>query len=197
MSRTLVALLLGVVLSTPVFAAEVGSRIEPFSLPDVHGQDRSLAELADKPNTNNLTGFKNKRADEIMDAEQVTFDQAARVKMLRELDSILMDSKQYALAWYAPYTRIAFWNKFGHPNFYLGKISDFEGVLSTWWYDPEKAEIVAKGRSDKSVKMDVPPADVTFWPDYNKQHPVQTSNAAAGSAAAPAAGDSSQKPSLK
>jgi len=153
------------------------------------------SDLADKPNTNNLTGFKNSRADQIMDLEQVTFDQAERVKMLRELDSILMDSKQYALSWYAPYTRIAYWNKFGHPKFYLGKISDFEGVLSTWWYDGDQAATVAKGRSDKSVKMDVSPVDINFWPDYNKQHPVQTP--VSGTTAQKPAGDSAGKPALK
>jgi peroxiredoxin len=35
-------------LSATVSAAEVGSRIEPFSLPDVHGRDRSLEELTAK-----------------------------------------------------------------------------------------------------------------------------------------------------
>jgi peroxiredoxin len=47
MSRIAFALLLVAVLSTPVAAAEVGGQIEPFSLPDIHGRDRSLAELSD------------------------------------------------------------------------------------------------------------------------------------------------------
>jgi peroxiredoxin len=33
-------------LSAAAWAAEVGSQIEPFSLPDIHGRDRALAELA-------------------------------------------------------------------------------------------------------------------------------------------------------
>ena len=32
-----------------VAAADIGGRIEPFTLPDIHGRDRSLDELADKP----------------------------------------------------------------------------------------------------------------------------------------------------
>jgi peroxiredoxin/mono/diheme cytochrome c family protein len=48
MLRTLFALALGTVLLTPVFAADVGSKIEPFSLPDIHGRDRALDELSDK-----------------------------------------------------------------------------------------------------------------------------------------------------
>jgi len=128
------------------------------------------SKLADVPNTNNLAGFKNQRADEIMEKEQVTFDQAARVKMLRELDSILMDSKQYALSWYAPYTRLAYWNKFGVPDFHLGKISDWRGVLSSWWYDADKAQQLAEARKDQAKTMPVGDVEVKFWPEYDKQH---------------------------
>jgi microcin C transport system substrate-binding protein len=136
------------------------------------------SKLADVPNTNNLSGFKNTRADQIMDEEQVTFDQAKRVTMLRELDSILMASKQYALSWYAPYTRIAYWNKFGHPDFYLGKIDDWRSILSTWWNDPDMAAQIAKGMKDKSVNLGEGARDVMFWPDYNKQHPTGSQNTA-------------------
>jgi peroxiredoxin/mono/diheme cytochrome c family protein len=49
MSRITYALLLGMVMLTPAFAADVGSKIESFSLPDMHGRDRSLDELSDMP----------------------------------------------------------------------------------------------------------------------------------------------------
>jgi microcin C transport system substrate-binding protein len=143
-----------------------GSLLYPNPISSYH------SKLADVPNTNNLGGFKNQRADEIMDLEQVTFDQNKRVALIQELDSILMASKQYALGWYGPYQRIVYWNKFGHPDFYLGKISDWQAILSTWWIDPEKAAMVEKGRKDKSVKMEVGQTDVMFWPEYNKQHPA-------------------------
>lgn len=152
-----------------------------------------LGDLADQTNTNNLTGFKNARADEIMRAEQVTFDVSKRIAMLRELDSILMASKQYALAWYAPYVRLAYWNKFDAPDFYLGRISDWSGLLTTWWYDPEKAAIVQKGRGDMSVTLPVGQVDVKFWDKYNAEHPP-----AITLATSPATGgDSASKPNIK
>jgi microcin C transport system substrate-binding protein len=149
------------------------------------------SKLADVTNTNNLSGFKNPRADEIINLEQVTFDQAKRTAMLQELDSILMESKQYALAWYAPYVRVVYWNKFGHPDFYIGKINDWYetgAILGTWWIDPEKAAMVEKGKQDKSVKMDVGETEVMFWPDYNKQHRA---------GAQPAAGDTAKQAKAK
>ena len=89
------------------------------------------SELADAMNTNNLTGFKNARADELIEEELITYDQGKREKILQELDSILVISHQYALGWYAPFTRVVYWNKFGQPSFYLGKTDDYRGNSST------------------------------------------------------------------
>ena len=127
------------------------------------------SELADPLNTNNLGGFKDARADELIDREQITFDQAERVKILRELDSILVASNQFALAWYAPFTRVAYWNKFGHPEFYIGKISDWRYVLSAWWVSPEKKAKLAEALKDNSINLGKGERDVMFWPEYNKK----------------------------
>ncbi len=134
------------------------------------------SDLADQKNTNNITGFKNKRADEIIDAEQITFDQAQRVAMLQELDSILVASHHWALNWHAPFNRIAYWNKFGQPEWYLGKVTDWQSVFATWWIDPEKEAEVAKARKDKAVKMEVGPTEIKFWPEYNQTHKPQAVN---------------------
>jgi hypothetical protein len=37
--------------------------------------------------------------------------------MIREIDGILMQIQPYALGWYAPFTRLLYWNKFGMPEF--------------------------------------------------------------------------------
>ena len=127
------------------------------------------SELADVPNTNNLSGFKNSRADELIEKELVTFDQAERVKIIQELDSILVASNQYALAWYGPFTRVAYWNKFGHPEFYLGKISDWRNIISSWWVSGEKAEKLSEALKDASMDLGEGERDIKFWPEYNEK----------------------------
>jgi peroxiredoxin len=47
MSRIICSLLLAAILSTCAAGADIGNQIEPFSLPDIHGRERSLAEFAD------------------------------------------------------------------------------------------------------------------------------------------------------
>lgn len=135
------------------------------------------SELADVPNTNNLSGFKNARVDELIQMELTAFDQDRRVEILREVDSILVDSKHYALAWYAPFQRVAYWNKFGQPKFFLGKISDWRYIMSGWWCSKEKSEELGKALNDPSVDLGEGERDVMFWPEYNKQNqaaPVAT-----------------------
>lgn len=126
------------------------------------------SKLADVKNTNNITGMKNKRIDEICSAEQSEFDPAKRVALLQELDGILMKEQHYALSWYAGYQRIVFWNNLSYPEFGLSKTSDWRGLLGTWWFDPDKAETVQKGMKDKSVTMPVGETDIKFWDNYKK-----------------------------
>lgn len=137
------------------------------------------SSLADKHHTNNITGFKNARVDQLIDIEKTTFDQNKRIAIMREIDSILMASNHYTLMWYAPYVRIVHWNSFGHPDFFLSKTGDWKDVAQYWWSDPEKAAMVRKGKSDKSVTMETGEIDVKFWPDYNRAHPPATAPATA------------------
>jgi microcin C transport system substrate-binding protein len=128
------------------------------------------SKIADQPNTSNLAGLKNAHADSLMELELHTFDQATRVKIIRELDSTLMASKIYALSWYTPYTRIAYWNRFGHPDFYISRMGDWESILSTWWFNPKNAATVKQGKVDTTVKMPVGNTDVRFWEEWKKRH---------------------------
>ena len=74
------------------------------------------SSLADQKNTNNITGFKNKRVDEIWRLYDKEFDGANRVELLRELDGILANEHHYIFMWDAPFQRFVFWNKFGYPQ---------------------------------------------------------------------------------
>jgi len=150
------------------------------------------SDLADQNNTNNITGIKNKRVDEISRLEQTMFDPAQRITLLQELDSILVAENHYALNWYAPFTRIAYWSKFGHPEWYLGKISDWKSIITNWWYDPALA-----ARTKAGEKMEAGASDVKFWPDYNKQHPIQAAPSSFSSQSGTVGDSGAAKPSIR
>ncbi len=132
------------------------------------------SSMADAKNTNNITGFKNARADQIIEQELVTYDYQKRVKLIRELDSILMASHAYALSWYAPFTRVIYWNYLGHPDYYLSRYGDYRDIYILWWVDPDKQQKVHEARGDASITMPVGDTKVEFWPEYDRQHSGQT-----------------------
>ncbi len=139
------------------------------------------SKMADVDNTNNTPGFKNARADEIIDEELVTFDQKKRIALIRELDSILMEAQPFALTWSAPFQRIVYWNYLDQPDFYINRIEDWRNVYTYWWYDAEKAAIVEKGKNDPSVTMEVGDVEVFYWPEFNKKNEAGTPGEATAS----------------
>jgi microcin C transport system substrate-binding protein len=133
------------------------------------------SSLADQNNTNNITGFKNKRVDELLDIYDKEFDQPKRIAIIREIDGILANAHHYVLQWEPPYNRIAYWNKFGVPDGYFTRFDDFHDVPTLWWIDPQKQNDLTRAMGDSSVKMPVGPVEVHYWDEYIKQHPVSQS----------------------
>jgi microcin C transport system substrate-binding protein len=132
------------------------------------------SSLATNLPSNNITGFKNAMADELIERERLTFDPTARVQILQQLDGILAQEYHYAFAWHAPYVRLVWWNKFGMPKFTISRINDWRDVLGSWWFDPEKDQKLREARSDKSIKIQDPlPEEDRFWQEYDKTHKPQ------------------------
>ena len=73
------------------------------------------SSLADTENNNNITGFKDKRVDELLPQYDLEFDQPKRAAIIKEIDGILAREHHYVLKWQAPFQRLAYWNKFGVP----------------------------------------------------------------------------------
>jgi microcin C transport system substrate-binding protein len=131
------------------------------------------SDTADVQNTNNISGFKDKRVDEICDKYDVEFDPKKRIELLKELDGILTGQYHYIMEWYAPAERIAYWNRFGVPKGSFARVGDYigsigAGIPQLWWIDPVKAQKLAEAMQDKAMKLDVPPVEDRYWQEYSK-----------------------------
>jgi microcin C transport system substrate-binding protein len=129
------------------------------------------SRLADSPNSNNITGFKNARVDQLLENYDKEFDQQKRIAIIREIDGILANDYQYVLTWEEPFSRIAFWNKFGHPEGYLTRIGDYHEPSSLWWADPGLEQQLRRAMSDPAIKFENGPVDKRYWQEYDKAHP--------------------------
>ncbi len=126
------------------------------------------SSLADVNNTNNITGFKNARVDELLPIYDKEFDQQKRVAIIREIDGILANSHDYVLEWQAPFHRIGYWNKFGMPESYITRFNDQRDMISLWWIDREKEAALAKAQAENG-SMPVGQTEVRYWLDYAKR----------------------------
>jgi microcin C transport system substrate-binding protein len=156
-----------------VFGAWGVGSVFPNPRPEYH------SSTADVQNTNNISGFKNKRVDEICDQYDVEFDAAKRVAMIRELDGILTSQYHYILEWSLPAQRFAYWNRFGMPQGTFSRVGDFSGSLApgipqVWWVDPAKAQRLDQAQRDSSIKLETPPVDDRYWEEYGKTQSNQT-----------------------
>jgi microcin C transport system substrate-binding protein len=134
----------------------------PSPRPEYH------SETADVQNTNNITGIKDKKIDEIINRYDLSFDSNERAELLKQLDGLLANLYSYTPRWYDPAQRIVFWNRFGMPHGIFSRVGDHEGTLAPgipqlWWVDPQKSQKVAQGMRDNSVKMDITPEEDHYW----------------------------------
>ena len=125
-----------------------------------------LGRLANENNTNNITGFKNARADQIIDLYGEEFDFDTRATLLQELDGLITNGHHWILEWTAPYERVVYWNKFGQPPGYVTRIGDYRDVVSLWWFDAEKSRALEEAIRDSSIDLGEGPSEDRYWLDY-------------------------------
>jgi microcin C transport system substrate-binding protein len=121
------------------------------------------SSLADANNTNNITGVKDRRIDEITEAYDRMFEQDERVAAIQEIDGILADLYPYVLRWTAPYQRVIYWNRYGQPAGYFTRVGDFTDLPSLWWIDPEKSRQLDEARGDSTIQMEVGETEDRYW----------------------------------
>jgi microcin C transport system substrate-binding protein len=125
-------------------------------------EDGWKSSTADQSNTNNIVGYKNPELDRLIDRYLEEFDTGRREALLKKMDLILANDVPVVLLWYAPYTRMFYWNKFATPPQILKKYTDSaaeDTYLTDWSIDPGalKAlrEAVAGGTALPAQPVDV------------------------------------------
>jgi microcin C transport system substrate-binding protein len=125
------------------------------------------SNMADESNTNNLAGFKSATLDSICTVYNVTFDPEERIRQIQTIDKVLTESYQYALAWYGPFTRVGYWDKFDMPEWGLSRTGDWRSIIGLWWYDSDKHKrLNAAIKADEVLPADGP-EELQYWKGYS------------------------------
>ena len=120
--------------------------------------------VADELNTNNLWGFKDARADELMELYNNEKDSAKRIEYIQEIDKIASEKVIWAYGWHSPFThRILYWNKFSMPEWALSYTGDYKQIPAYWWYEPDKDKELQRAEQDESAYLDYGPQEIDYW----------------------------------
>ncbi len=144
---------LGVKVSIRVVdAAQYQARTDEFDfdiITDSFGQSESPGNeqrdfwgsaAADRPGSLNSIGIKNPAVDKLIDRIIFATDREDLVAASRALDRVLLWNHYVVPQFYSPNERIAYWNKYSHPETLPSRAIGFPTV---WWYDEAKAAKLA------------------------------------------------------
>jgi microcin C transport system substrate-binding protein len=95
------------------------------------------SESASLPGSRNVSGIADKVVDALIEKALVAPTREELTFICRAIDRILRAAHPWVPMWNKPNHLVAYWDIFGRPE----RNARYDiGVVSTWWYDPEKAK---------------------------------------------------------
>jgi microcin C transport system substrate-binding protein len=95
------------------------------------------SEAANLPGSRNVSGIADPVVDALIEKALVVGTRAELTTICRAIDRILRAGHYWVPMWNKPNHLVAYWDVFSRPE----RNPKYEiGVLSTWWYDEEKAK---------------------------------------------------------
>ncbi|MDA1323871.1 MAG: extracellular solute-binding protein [Proteobacteria bacterium] len=120
----------------------VVQRYTMLNTPGIELSNYFGSKWADVPGALNLAGIKNPAVDHLVGKVISAKSRKALITATRALDRVLMWNHYSVPQWYKGEHNIAYWNKFDRPRI---KPRFDLGMLDTWWFNPEKAAMIAAG----------------------------------------------------
>lgn len=120
---------------------------------------------ADRKGGTNITGYKNRAIDALIEKQKSVFDVAARHAICREIDAIVAGECPCILLWNINYKRLLYWNKFGTPKTVLSKYGNESAAYWYWWADPDAADDL-KDAMKSGRALALPKAEVVFDQEF-------------------------------
>ena len=99
----------------------------------------------------NITGFKNKEVDLLIEKQKTIFDVNLRNEICRKIDKLIYEDFPYVLLWNIDYTRLLYWNKFGTPDTVLSKYGDERSAWWYWWLDDDSLADLNDAMENKAL----------------------------------------------
>jgi microcin C transport system substrate-binding protein len=119
-------------------------RYVQLNTPGVEQETYFGSRMADIPGSRNLAGIKDPAVDHLVKTVIAARSRKSLITATRALDRVLMWNRFVVPQWYKGEHNIAYWNKFDRPRI---KPRFDIGVLDTWWFNSQKANMIAAGKA--------------------------------------------------
>jgi len=126
--------------------------IQRYVQPNTPGVEQKTyfgSEMADIPGSRNLAGIKDPAVDQLVSRVIAARSRPDLVAATRALDRVLMWNHYVVPQWYKGEHNIAYWNKYDRPRI---KPRFDLAMLDTWWFNAEKAAMIAAGNAPPKPK---------------------------------------------
>ena len=112
------------------------------------------SKSADTRGGSNLGGIKDPVVDALVEKIIAAKDRDDLVYSTRALDRVLQWGFYFIPHWNAPFDRVAYWNKYAHPQ----TMPKYGLTFDIWWYDPQK-DAALKQKVSVAPPPAAPPSD--------------------------------------
>ena len=101
---------------------------------------------AGKEGSLNIMGVKNPAIDSLIETLIFAHDRAELIAATRALDRVLLWNHYLVPQFYSPHDRVAYWDKFGHPERLPARTTALASFLQVWWQDQDRVAKLAIAR---------------------------------------------------
>lgn len=109
----------------------------------------------------NLSGVQDEQVDALVEQFKIAGTPAQREALLKQLDRRLYELHPYVLLWQADSHKLLYWNRYGVPEYPLGKVGSDSAVNIYWWVDPDQKALLEKSRKNNEA-MKKAPATINY-----------------------------------
>lgn len=106
--------------------------------------------------TNNMSGVQDPLIDQLIDSQKTEMNLDKRNEILKKIDRRLNEIIPYVFLWQSDNHRLLYWNRFGTPEFVLDKYNREDVIITYWWVDPEKDNLLKDANKNNITLPKVP-----------------------------------------
>ena len=108
-----------------------------------------------------MSGVQDPLIDQLIDSQKTEMNLDKRNEILKKIDRRLNEIIPYVFLWQSDNHRLLYWNRFGTPEFVLDKYNREDVIITYWWVDAEKDNLLNDAKK-KNITLQKLPEKIVY-----------------------------------